>query len=62
MGAEEDLINSGIAQGVILSLQDIDQLSYQDYAGRFIDDEISEDSVEFFEDIEEVSEPEEDSI
>ena len=62
MTAEEELVNSGITQGVILSLEDIDKLSYQDYAGRFVDDEVSEDSVEFFEDIEEVSEPEEDSV
>ena len=62
MNAEEEFVHSGISQGVILSLNDIDKLSYQDYAGRFNNDEVSADSVEFFEDIEEVSEPDEESV
>lgn len=62
MNAEEEFVHSGISQGVILSLQDIDKLSYQDYVGRFNNDEVSADSVEFFEDIEEVSEPDNESV
>ena len=57
MNAEEEGVPSGTSKGVILSLEDIDRLSYQDYVGRFNNDEVSADSVEFFEDIEEVSEP-----
>ncbi|CAL5992670.1 Kinase [Hexamita inflata] len=54
---EDEFINNG-EEGVMISTQNLVEMSYQDYTGKFQDFEVSEDILEFFEDLEEHEEPE----
>lgn len=55
---EDEFIVQGAGQGVMTTLADVKRLSYADYSGRFIFEEISDDPVVFYEDVEEYDEPE----